>query len=81
MADAPLFTVAQVAERLGVGDETVLAHIASKRLAASNVGLGTRRPRWRITPEALDRFLSASTAPKPVAARRRKRLTKTIEFF
>jgi len=76
-------SVRDVSERLGVCDETVLAHIRAGRLVAVNVGLGSQRPRWRIRPEALDQFLAARTAiPQQPATRSRKReLAGAIEYF
>lgn len=75
--------MAEVAKRLSVQDEVVLAHIRSGRLAAVNVGLGSRRPRWRISIEALERFLATrSSANQTLAARpRRKRKEAVTEYF
>ena len=78
-----LLTVAEVAKRLSVQDEVVLAHIRSGRLRAINVGLGSRRPRWRIAQEALEEFLGArTTSPvQPAKPRRTRRPSQVIEFF
>lgn len=78
--DETALTVSDVAKRLKLSPDTVLALIHAGRLAASNVGLGAHRPRWRITPEALDLFVTGRSAPKP-AVRRRKRHTAVTEFF
>ena len=82
-ASVALLTVADVARRLVVSDEQVLAHIRSGRLRAINVGLGRQRPRWRIAPEALEEFLSARTSAlaPPTTRRRKNRQANVIEFF
>lgn len=82
-AIAVLLTVADVAARLVVNDEIVLTHIRAGRLRAINVGLGTQRPRWRISPEALDEFIAARTAtPCQAATRQRRRRSEHVtEFF
>jgi excisionase family DNA binding protein len=78
-----LLTVPQTAELLGVGGNQVLALIRAGKLRASNVGLGASKPRWRIDPEDVGRFLAARQAPAPVATRRprRRRDDDVIEFF
>lgn len=81
MANPILFTVAEVAERLKVSTDAVRALIHTGKLTASNVGSGTRRPRWRIAAEALDRFLAAQAAPRCATRRPRKRPVKVTEFF
>jgi excisionase family DNA binding protein len=81
--DLALLTVADVSARLKVSADQILAFIKSGQLRATNIGMGTRRPRWRIDPEALDQFLAARTATtKRVVAGRRQRATgDVIEFF
>ncbi|MBP3958707.1 helix-turn-helix domain-containing protein [Gemmata sp. G18] len=83
MHDPAPLTVSQAAEWLGISVAALLALIHAGRLTASNVGLGSRRPRWRVTRDALETFLAAhATSPKRVAVkRRRKALGRTIEFF
>src|SRR5687768_11565615 len=51
-------TVREVQERYGVTEHTVLGWIRSGELKAINVGVtpGKKKPRWRITQEALDAF-------------------------
>jgi excisionase family DNA binding protein len=77
-------SVRDVCERYGVGEHTVLGWIASGELNAVNVGrrLGAKKPRWRITQEALDAFeaLRTPTPPAP-RTRRRKRPTDVIQFY
>jgi len=75
------FTVRQAAERLAVSDEHVLDLIHLKKLSAVNVGLGRRRPRWRITAEALAEFEASrtSTQARPAAPRKRRQLPGDVE--
>ncbi len=77
-------TVADVAKRLTIGDEQVLGFIKTGKLRASNVGLGAKRPRWRIDPADLETFLASrrNSQPAPSIRRnRRKKLSGVIEFF
>jgi hypothetical protein len=77
--------VRDLCDRFKVGEGTVLGWIQSGELAAINVGrtAGKKKPRWRITPEALAAFeLSRSVAPSASPVRRRKRTTgSVIEFI
>lgn len=59
VASPAMLSVADVSTRLALSVPAVLGLIASGRLAAANVSGGTRRPRWRIDPAELDRFLAA----------------------
>jgi excisionase family DNA binding protein len=78
------FTVQEICERYRVTQQTVLSWINSGQLRAINVGrrMSTKKPRWRVTQQALDSFemLRASTPP-PLAMRRRRRLPSVIEFI
>ncbi len=77
-------TVADVAERYGVCEHTVLGWIARGELRAINVGRrpGGKKPRWRITQEALAEFELGRTATPPLRrAERRKRSAEVIEFY
>ncbi len=78
-----LLTVADVAAKLRLGEAQVLALINGDKLQAVNVGLGDFRPRWRITPEALDAFLAArASVPRQASQRRkRRRLENVTEYF
>lgn|SRR5262249_35865904 len=71
--DRSPLTVAQVAERYGVGVPTVLHWIDRGELRAVNVGRSAtaKKPRWRITEAALTAFEAART-PTPPAPRRRR---------
>jgi excisionase family DNA binding protein len=68
--DAPTYTVPQLARLLRVSPGKVRTWIRSGTLAASNVG--TTRPRFVVTKDALDAFLKArqpeppKRRPKPV---------------
>jgi excisionase family DNA binding protein len=79
-----MYTVQDIQERYGVTDHTVLGWIRSGELRAINVGRrpGARKPRWRITQEALEDF-EARRAPTPPAprARRKRQPAGVIEFY
>jgi excisionase family DNA binding protein len=78
-------TVRYVCERYAVSVHTVLAWIRSGELRAVNVGRrsGAKKPRWRITQEALEAFEALRTPGPPPARmkRRKKRPTDVIEFY
>ncbi|HEY1186325.1 MAG TPA: helix-turn-helix domain-containing protein [Gemmata sp.] len=79
-------TVAEVAERFGVTPETVAGWIRAGELRAVNVSRSrtSKKPRWRVTPEALAAFETArsATAEQPAAPKRRKRPAgDVIEFY
>jgi excisionase family DNA binding protein len=78
-------TVADVARRYRVGEHTILRWINSGQLLAVNVGRspGARKPRWRISEQALADFEAArrTTAPPPPRTRRRQRPADVIEFY
>ena len=76
--------VKDLCERYGVSEHTVLGWIRSGELRAVNVGrhLDTKKPRWRITQEALETFELARTASAPPPrTRRRKQPAGVIEFY
>jgi excisionase family DNA binding protein len=77
-------SVRDVCDRYGVGQHTVLGWIVRGELRAINVGrrLGSRKPRWRITREALEMFeqLRTPTPPAP-RIRRRKQPVGVMEFI
>lgn len=77
-------TVRDLTERYGVGEHTVLGWIRSGELRAINCGRrqGTKKPRWRITAEALSAFeLIRTPSPPPPRTRRRKQQANVIEFY
>lgn len=83
MTDHPL-TVEQVAERYAVGKATVWGWIHSGELLALNVGRkpGAKKPRWRITAEAIERFeLIRSSRPPAPPVRRRRKQTSEINYY
>jgi excisionase family DNA binding protein len=78
------FTVKDLCKRYQVSEHTILALIKSGELRALNVGrkAGAKKPRWRITQEALEAFEPARTpTPLPPRAKRRKRPGNVIEFY
>lgn len=79
-----MFTVLDLQNRYGVTVHTVLGWIKTGELRAVNVGrrLGAKKPRWRITEEALQEFELLRTPNPPLPrARRRKRQAEVIEFY
>ncbi len=77
-------TVKELCERYSVAEHTVLGWIRSGELKAINVGraAGTKKPRWRITAEALATFeLLRTTIPPPQRARKRKQPMDVISFY
>lgn len=81
------YSVKQICDRLGVNEHTVLAWInVTGELKAINVGVepGKKKPRWRITAEALAEFEESRTkAPKvkPVKRRVRRAKSTTKDYF
>ena len=84
-ANSTTLTVADVAGRYGVTESTVLAWVRSGELRAVNVGRSARarKPRWRITPAAVEAFEAARTAAPvaPASPRRRPRTADVVEFY
>jgi hypothetical protein len=81
-AVAPYRTPPQIAQEYGVDVHRVLGWIRSGQLTALNVGDGARRPRFRISPEAIAAFEAARVAGQPRIARcRRRRDPQVREFF
>jgi excisionase family DNA binding protein len=77
-------SVKDLCERYGVSEHTVLAWINRGELRAINVGRrpGTKKPRWRITAEALAAFEQLRTrTPPPPRVRRKKRPAEVIRFY
>jgi excisionase family DNA binding protein len=80
----PPYTVRDLCERYGVGAGTVLAWIASREMQAINISRrpGSKKPRWRITAEALEAFELRRTANPPAPrVRRRRRPADVVEFY
>ena len=84
-ANHETYTPADIAARYRVTPETVAAWIRAGELSAVNVGrrANTKKPRWRITADALAAFEAArAAAPTPTPARsRRKRPDDVIQFY
>jgi len=68
-------TPPQLGRRWGVKPEKVIGWIKRRELEACNLAdRRDGRPRYRISPEAIDRFLqSRSVSPRQRQARRRQR--------
>lgn len=83
MTEPSALSVRTAAERLGIGSHAVLALIHSGALIASDVSLhaGGGRPRWRITPEAIDDFLHARMYRVAVPRRRRRRKEANVKRY
>ena len=80
------YSVADLCERYGVCEHTVLGWIRSGELRAVNVGRtpGGRKPRWRVTVVALAAFELARESgsnPTPQPKRRRKAEPEVIRFY
>ncbi len=77
-------TVRDLCDRYGVGEDSVLAWIRSGELKAMNVARSakSKRPSWRISPEALAAFEAART-PEPPAprAKRRAKHAGIVQFY
>jgi hypothetical protein len=78
------FTVTDVAKRYRVGPDKVRSWIRRGELSAVNTADAVcGKPRFVITPEALERFEAgrlAATAP-PKAAKRRKPPKGLVDFY
>jgi excisionase family DNA binding protein len=76
-------SVRDLCERCGVSEHTVVSWIHSGQLKAVNVGRrpGAKKPRWRITREALEAFEQLRTPATPPPRTRRKRPADVIEFY
>lgn len=72
-------TVQQAAEFLNVSEIVMLSLIQNRTIAASNIGRGQQRPRWRILASDLGKYLVSTRqqAVEPVKPKRApKRATK-----
>lgn len=78
------YWVRELCERWGVSEHTVLTFIRNGELKAVNVARTPtgKKPRWRITEQAIAEF-EAKRTPTPPAPRgkRRKRPEGVIEFY
>jgi transposase len=80
-----MYTVHDIQKRYGVRVHTVLQWIRAGELRAVNVArkVGARRPRWRVSQEAVEAFeqLRSSTPPPPRARRRKEGPADIIKFY
>jgi excisionase family DNA binding protein len=77
-------SVKDLTQRYGVSEHTVLGWIGSGELRAVNVGRrpGAKKPRWRVTQEALEAFEQLRTPTPPLPrVRRRKQPEHVIAFY
>jgi transposase len=77
------FGIKDICERFAVGEHTVLGWIRRGELRAIDVSRKQGgRPKWRVTPQALDVFELARTAtPPPPRTRRKRPQADVIEFY
>ena len=81
MTDERFLTPPQIAKVLGVGPDKVAAFIERGELIAVNTSLSTR-PRWKVDPESLRRFLeSRSNSPKPAKRRATKPIQPAVKAY
>lgn len=83
-----MLTVANIADRLGIDDDTVRGWLATKQLRGVNVAKNPngKKARWRVRETDLEAFLErrATGQPSPASTPRRetpKRAGNVIEFF
>jgi transposase len=75
-------TVSEVARRYRVGEDRVRGWIKRGEMAAINTADARRgRPRYVVTPEALERFESGRSAAAPPKVPMRKRRTVQVDFY
>ncbi len=63
MTGSELLEIPEVATRLKISTRSVYRLIASRRLAATDVGTGGGRGRTRVSEAALARFIERRTGP------------------
>jgi excisionase family DNA binding protein len=78
-----MFTVRDIQKRYSVTVHTVLGWIRSGELRAMHVGrkLDAKKPRWRISEEAVEAFELLRTPTPPAPKVGRKRQNEVIEFY
>lgn len=78
----PALKVREVAELLGIRQHGVLGLIGSGQLNASDVSQRPGgRPRWRIMPADLERFLLTRRRQPPAPRRRKRKLSEITTYF
>jgi excisionase family DNA binding protein len=80
------YTTSEVAARLRVGEDKIRTAIANGELKAVDLAArGSKRPRWRISPEDLEAFLAARASggskPAPRPAPRRTLKSSGKQWF
>jgi hypothetical protein len=81
-ADRCCFTPPTLAKRWRCKPATVISMIRRGELAAFRLGDGKKRPRFRISPEAVKAVETKKAEPLvPMPRRRTKRTAGVIEFF
>ena len=81
-ADALVTVTPPTAARiLLVSPESVIHLIETGQLRGSNIGQGTKRPRYRIRVDAIEDFLAEREVRPRVRAPRRRKDPEVIEFF
>jgi hypothetical protein len=77
------YGIRDLCERFAVGEHTVLAWIRLGDLRAIDVSrIRGRRPKWRVSAEALAEFEAARTpAPSPPQPRQKKQAADVITFY
>lgn len=78
-----MLTVADVSQMLNTSDDHVNTLIRTGRLKACNIGCGSKRPRWRVTREAVEAFIAGNTGTpaKPAKRARKRRDPAIVEFY
>lgn len=64
----------EVAKMLGCSRETVVKHIEAGNLQAHNISTTKQRVQWRISKDAILKFLDLRSSQPKVKAVKRKRL-------
>ena len=82
---AKMLTPPQIAARLAIKPGKVIAWIRSGELKAVDVAnRGCTRPRYRVDPSDLEKFLlrrSAGPTPKTIRRRKKKMPADFVEFY
>jgi hypothetical protein len=78
---ASYLTTAKIAERYSTTQRQICSWIAAG-LPAVNISVRPGKPRWRVSPDDLQQWLEAKSAPVPVPTRRRRRkLPQVTAYF
>lgn len=77
-----MLSVPDVSRRLGVKPDKVRGWIGRGELVGVNVASKTRgRPRWRVAPDELERFLRArQSVPTPIIRRQHREKAGQVFF-